>query len=139
MNQRCLSFFLVTAISLISIGVLPPLLGQRAAASSPAPKLAFIPETKSVGVVSQWTVRVFDLIVENRGDADLILKEAAPSCGCTTISPAFDKVIKPGGKTKIKVTFNSRDFTGLVTKSVLVSSNDPAHPIREFVFTAFVQ
>jgi hypothetical protein len=119
--------------------VAPPLLGQKEAAPPPGPRLAFVPESKNVGIVPPWTVRVFDLIVENRGDADLILKDAAPSCSCTTLSPVYEKVIKPGGKTRIRVTFNSRNFQGLIKKSVLVASNDPAHPIQEFVFSAFVQ
>jgi len=103
------------------------------------PKISFVPETRSIGIVSQYSLKAFDLVVENKGDADLLLQEAAPSCSCTTVSPAFEKRVRPGGKTKIRVTFNSRNFQGLVKKSVLVSSNDPIHPIKEFVFTALVQ
>jgi hypothetical protein len=139
MNQRCLTFFFLITFGLFSVCGAPPALGQKETPPGPGPRLAFVPETKSVGIVSPWTVRVFDLVVENRGDADLILKDAAPSCSCTTISPAYEKVIKPGGKSKIKVTFNSRNFQGLIKKSVLVASNDPSHPIKEFVFSAFVQ
>jgi hypothetical protein len=103
------------------------------------PKLMFVPESRSLGIVPPYSVKMFELVVENKGDAELILKEAAPSCSCTAVSSAFEKVVKPGEKSRIRVTFNSRNFQGLVKKSVLVSSNDPAHPIKEFVFTAFVQ
>ena len=139
MGRRYRILLFIITFGFVNIWVVLPALGQKETPPGPGPRLAFVPETKSVGIVSPWTVRVFDLVVENRGDADLILKDAAPSCSCTTISPAYEKVIKPGGKSKIKVTFNSRNFQGLIKKSVLVASNDPSHPIKEFVFSAFVQ
>ena len=143
MPSRSLFRFRRLLLILVFMWVVPLVLqAQQPAAPTTAPagapKLVFIPETRSVGIVSPWTVKMFDLIIANQGDADLIIKEAAPSCSCTTVG-AFEKVIKPGTKSKIKITFNSRNIQGMVKKSVLVASNDPVHPVKEFVFTAFVQ
>lgn len=134
--KRCFQ----VSIMVLLLGLLSPaIMPQSQEKPGVTPKLVFVPESRSIGIVPPYSVKIFELVVENRGDAELILKEAAPSCSCTTVSSAFEKVVKPGGKSKIRVTFNSRNFQGMVKKSVLVSSNDPIHPVKEFVFTAFVQ
>ncbi len=134
--KRCIHVSLmVFLLGLMSHAIMPESQEKPGA----TPKLVFVPESRSIGIVPPYSVKMFELVVENKGDAELILKEAAPSCSCTTVSNAFEKVVKPGEKSRIRVTFNSRNFQGLVKKSVLVSSNDPVHPIKEFVFTAFVQ
>ena len=58
----------------------------------------------------------------NSGKADLIIKEAKGSCGCTV--PEFPKKpLKPGEIGKIKVTFNSDGKSGEQSKTVTVMCN----------------
>lgn len=60
---------------------------------------------------------------ENAGDSLLVIKNVSASCGCTTTK--LEKLeYQPGEKGIIPVKFNSKGFTGKVTKTVTVSSND---------------
>ena len=65
-------------------------------------------------------VHVYEVL--NTGNADLILQDVRPSCGCTT--PKFDnKPIRPGKKGKIEVAFNSAGRPGKQRKSIMVVTN----------------
>lgn len=58
---------------------------------------------------------------KNTGKADLILTNCSSSCGCTVPNWPKDP-IPPGGKGKIKVTYNTQRL-GAINKSVYVDSN----------------
>lgn len=59
---------------------------------------------------------------ENAGDSVLIIKNVSTSCGCTTTQ--LEKLeFQPGEKGTIPVKFNSKGFSGKITKTVTVSSN----------------
>ena len=59
---------------------------------------------------------------KNTGSTDLIIKDAAASCGCTV--PKYDKEpIKPGEKGTVEVIFDSRGFRGVQYKTVLLKTN----------------
>ncbi len=75
--------------------------------------------------------------LENRGDADLLIKSADPSCGCTVAS--FDKKIAPGAKGSVRARVDTSDFAGSITKGVTVLSNDPANPRLVLTIKAEVQ
>lgn len=58
----------------------------------------------------------------NVGKKDLIIANAAASCGCTV--PSYPKeAIKPGDSGEIKVTFNSTNRVGAVDKVVTITAN----------------
>lgn len=59
---------------------------------------------------------------ENKGDADLLIKSATTSCGCTV--PEFDdKPIPPGGSGNVEVVFDSAYRTGIQNKTIVIRSN----------------
>ena len=70
--------------------------------------------------------------VLNTGDADLLLQNVRPSCGCTT--PKYDKKpIRPGKKGSIKVVFNTKGRPGKQRKSVIVVTNtEPSNTVLSF-------
>lgn len=76
-----------------------------------------IPEGKTVD---------YTFTIRNLGKRDLIIRSVTASCGCTTGKPASNTV-PPGGKTELKVSFDSREKTGLQNKTITVISNDPEH------------
>ena len=88
-----------------------------------APKIEVVPETKDAGVVAKGHVIETTFVVKNNGGSDLIITDARPGCGCTVAS--FDKVIKPGGEGKIQTSVDTKSFSGPISKSVLLVSNDP--------------
>ena len=67
----------------------------------------------------------YQFVFTNTGDADLIIKDAQASCGCTTPSYPFVP-IKPGETGSIGVTFSSVGKMGTQRPSITVTSN--AHP-----------
>ena len=102
-----------------------------------APRIVLSPATLDLGTIPQQIQKSFELEVANRGTKNLIIREVTASCGCTA-AVVSQKTIRPGGSGKVRVTFKSSSFRGTVEKSVLISSNDPQAPVKEFTFTAFV-
>ncbi|MGR3174247.1 MAG: DUF1573 domain-containing protein [Candidatus Scalindua sp.] len=64
---------------------------------------------------------------ENRGKDILNIGKVKTSCGCTA-AILTNNTILPGNTGEIRTTFNSRSYTGNVTKSISVISNDPERP-----------
>jgi hypothetical protein len=126
--------FLVTALE-----------AQKAPAGKPpapkslaaAPKIEISPETKDAGTVAKGQMVEAVFTVKNTGGSDLVISDARPSCGCTVAS--FDRVIKPGAEGKIQSSVDTKSFSGPISKSVLVVSNDPDRPQMNLFIKAMVK
>jgi hypothetical protein len=68
----------------------------------------------------------YAFVVQNRGNADLIIQDVKPGCGCTAAK--FDRVIAPGKEGKIDLSVDGNKVHGQFSKSAEVTSNDPDHP-----------
>lgn len=88
-----------------------------------APKIEVTPETKDAGTVAKGQVIETTFVVKNNGGSDLVISDARPGCGCTVAS--FDKVVKPGAEGKVVTSVDTKSFSGPISKSVLLVSNDP--------------
>jgi len=65
--------------------------------------------------------------IKNEGTELLIISSVKASCGCT--ATLLDKQeIKPNESANLKISFDSQNFMGKVTKTVDISSNDPESP-----------
>jgi len=95
----------------------------KAKAAVAAPKIEVTPETKDAGIVAKGQVIETTFLVKNNGGSDLVISDARPGCGCTVAS--FDKVIKPGAEGKVVTSVDTKTFSGPISKSVLLVSNDP--------------
>jgi hypothetical protein len=59
---------------------------------------------------------------ENQGTANLVIRSATTSCGCTV--PDYDtKPIPPGSKGNLEVVFDTSGRNGKQTKTITVKSN----------------
>lgn len=76
-------------------------------------------------------------ILRNKGDSPLIITEVRSSCGCTA-AMISDKKILPYKQAELRIRFNSKYFLGPIVKRVLVTSNDPRQPQRQFILQANV-
>ncbi|MBP7172559.1 MAG: DUF1573 domain-containing protein [Cloacibacterium sp.] len=66
--------------------------------------------------------------ITNTGKNPLIISTVKPACGCT--APEYTKdPIAPGKKGKITLSFDSTNFTGMVTKTAEVFANTEKAPI----------
>jgi len=88
-----------------------------------APKIEVTPETRDAGIVPKGQMIESTFVVKNTGGSDLIISDARPGCGCTVAS--FDKVIKPGAEGKVVASVNTTNFSGPISKSLTLISNDP--------------
>ena len=120
----------------------PPAAGQAAKPAAPgkavaAPKIEIAQETKEMGTVPKGQVIETDFVIKNSGGSDLVITDARPSCGCTVSS--FDKLIKPGSEGKVHASVDTKSFSGPISKSILVVSNDPDRPQMNLFVKALVK
>ncbi|WP_051312966.1 DUF1573 domain-containing protein [Sporocytophaga myxococcoides] len=91
---------------------------------SQAPRLSFDKTVHDFGPVKAGSISETEFEFTNTGKQDLIIRKVKASCGCTAGTPE-KTLLKPGEKSKIKVTFNSAGREGAETKTVTIYSNDP--------------
>ena len=96
------------------------------AAQAGQPKME-IPETRfDFGRVFERKQYIHDFIVYNRGDAELVINNVRPGCGCTVTN--FDKLIPAGKQGKIEFVLDGEKVHNQFNKTAVVSTNDPVHP-----------
>jgi Protein of unknown function (DUF1573) len=92
-----------------------------------APKIQFEEMIHDFGRVRSGAIMKHEFSFTNSGNADLIIENVLPACGCTTITE-FTRTIPPGGKASLTLEFNSHSLQGEQIKTMLVKSNDPIQP-----------
>lgn len=108
------------------------------ACSSKQPQIILETDQFDFGDVVNGNVITRDLIVQNEGDAPLIVSEVTTSCGCTqaVMEPT---TILPGESALLYIEFDSGahglDLNGNVTRRIFITSNDSqlSEAIVEFV------
>lgn len=98
-----------------------------------------IVENKSFdfGELLRGTIAEKKVLIKNTGSEVLQLSDIEASCGCTGTAPS-QRSIPPGQSAVIAISFNSRNFTGKVHKTVTVHSNATNDPRVVIEFTALV-
>jgi len=98
-----------------------------------------LPEGKSfdLGTILRGTVVEHKLTIANSGTETLELGDIETSCGCTGTMISRN-VIRPGETGALSITFNSRNFTGKVHKTVAITSNATNEQRLVVEFTADV-
>ncbi len=64
--------------------------------------------------------------IKNAGNDILRIDAVKPTCGCTT-APLDKNELKQGEEATLEVTLNISSYTGPITKSIRISSNDPVN------------
>ena len=102
-----------------------------------APRIAVDPAAFDFGQLRAGRKVHRQFAVKNFGAADLEIANVTTTCGCT--AALLDRnTIRPGRSATLRVTFDTRDDRGKVTRSVLIESNDPARPKLELKLEATV-
>jgi hypothetical protein len=92
-------------------------------------KIFFLEEVHDFGRVTEGEKVGWYFKYRNDGDADLIIKKASASCGCTV--PEFDrKPLPPGEESSLKVIYDSRGRSGFEEKTVTIESNAENNLVR---------
>ena len=97
-----------------------------ATAFAEGPNMVVLEKVKDVGTVAQGEVVDVNFEIANEGTEVLQVKAVRPTCGCTVAS--FDKEIAAGGTGAIKAKLDTKDFSGPISKSILIMTNDPRNP-----------
>ncbi|MRR07722.1 MAG: DUF1573 domain-containing protein [Deltaproteobacteria bacterium] len=117
MTRYALQAF-TAAVFLTIVLSLPALAAPVLEVEKPVFDFGAIPQGKKLD-------HVFKLV--NKGDAPLTINRTRTSCGCT-VANVSTKTIAPGKSADLKISFDSANFGGKVTKTITVESNDPAAP-----------
>lgn len=101
------------------------------------PKVEFKETSINFGRIKQGEVVSHEFIFRNSGNDILMVTKVSTSCGCAA-ALVSEKEIAPGKEGRLKVTFDSRGYSGKVIKYVYFESNDPQRPRLELSLSAEV-
>ena len=102
-------------------------LATTVAGGEKAPRVRVEPEGFDFGRALPGKTLRKEFRIRNYGDAPLVIEGVTTSCGCTA-AIATETNIEPGGSTVLRVTLETRRYSGRVEREVLLRSNDPKAP-----------
>jgi Protein of unknown function (DUF1573) len=128
----------VLAVAAVAAALLLPLAGAAdEKAGAKGPRISIEPESFDFGRTAQNKTLEKEFTIRNFGSEDLVIENVSTTCGCTVAS-GYAKTIKPGAKTPLLVRLETRAYTGHLTRSVMVRSNDSATSLLELKVEATV-
>jgi len=103
------------------------------------PSISFSEIIYDFGEVQQGVKleHVFTFI--NSGEGKLTIQDVKPSCGCTGAAMGDKKEFESGETGEIKITFNTEGRSGIIEKTINVTTNDPANPQVTLKFKCSIQ
>jgi len=108
-----------------------------AGAQGAGPNMVVAEKIVDVGTVAQGEVVEVDFKIANEGNEILQVKAVRPTCGCTVAD--YDKEIAAGGEGFVKAKLDTKDFSGPISKSILIMTNDPREPTVSVVIKADIR
>jgi hypothetical protein len=149
--KRVISTLVVVAACWGRAGLSPALLASEAAGSaskpsgdaitpatnSPGPKIHFETPVYDFGKVVGNQVVWHEFKFENVGGSALIISNVQTTCGCASATNS-SKVVAPGKSGIVSVEFHPDHFTGPVSKTVKVFSNDTNQPVADLELKGIV-
>ena len=131
-------FFLIAACLLVPAGaedakkaVVAPVLDVK------GPRISVEPASFDFGKAVQNKTLSKEFSIKNYGTEDLVIENVSTTCGCTA-ALLDSKVIKPGGTSPLRVTLETRSYSGKVERKILIRSNDAATRVLELKVEAMV-
>lgn len=96
---------------------------------SPIHDFGKVPEGKKVS---------HDFVVRNTGNADLIIQQIVPACGCTAAS-SDGNTISPGAESAIHVELDTSGFSGKSVKTIRLITSDLDSPSTTLTMTGEIE
>ncbi len=103
-----------------------------------APHISFKDKHFDFGTITQGEKVTHKYEFVNTGKSDLVIRKVHATCGCTAVAPPKE-AIKPGEKSFIKATFNSRGKLNTQQKTIRIYANDPESSITTLVIRGTVK
>jgi hypothetical protein len=110
----------------------------KATPEEKGPRINIDPLLFDFGKAVQNKTLTKEFVLKNFGNEDLVIDRVSTTCGCT-IASGYDKLVKPGGSTTLRVTLETRSYSGRVERKVAVKSNDQKQGLAEVTVVAFVE
>jgi hypothetical protein len=114
------------------------LFASGALAQAKKPRAVFKETAHNFGKVKQGDVVNHEFVFKNEGNATLVIDKVETTCGCTA-ALVSDQKIPPGKEGKIKTTFDTRGYSGRMTRYIYLVSNDDESGRRELSLTADIE
>ena len=102
------------------------------------PRIRVEPEAFDFGKALPAKTLRKEFTLSNFGDAALVIENVSTTCGCTA-ALASDTTLAPGSSTVLRVTLETRSYSGKLDRQVLVRSNDPKTPLLTVKVSATVE
>jgi hypothetical protein len=112
-----------------------PAFAQDEAATGP--KMVVPDKVMDTGTVAKGEVVEVAFRIVNEGLEPLQIKAVRPTCGCTVAD--YDREVPPGGEGFVKAKLDTADFSGAISKSILIMTNDPQEPTVSVVIKSNVE
>ncbi len=106
------------------------LLASAALAQPSKPRAVFKETSHDFGKVKQGDVVTHEFVFTNEGGSTLVVEKVETTCGCTA-ALVSEKKIAPGKEGRIKTTFDTRGYSGRLSRYIYLVSNDGEDPRRE--------
>ncbi len=103
-----------------------------------APAIRCESPVREFGSIPKGTRASHTFLLENVGTAPLTIASVQPSCSCTT-AQLSRQILLPGQTAEMETVMDSTDFEGPLEKVVLVTSDDPVHPLLSLTLRAQVE
>jgi len=114
------------------------LLAAGGLAQGRKPKAVFKSIAHDFGQVKQGDVVSWEFVFKNEGGAPLVVEKVDTTCGCTA-ALVSEKTVGPGKEGRIKATFDTRGYSGRLSRYLYIVSNDGENPRRELSLIADIQ
>jgi hypothetical protein len=114
------------------------LLASAALAQATKPRAVFKETSHDFGKVKQGDVLDHEFVFRNAGGAPLIVEKVETTCGCTAVFVS-EKKIGPGKEGKIKTTFDTRGYSGRMSRYIYIISNDGENARRELALVVDIE
>ena len=111
--------------------------GAALAQVTEGPRLTIVEPKKDFGTVAKGEKLSWSFVLKNTGSQDLEITNVQPACGCTVAE--YDKVIKAGETGTVHATVNTQTFTGPISKSISIRTNDPDAASAQLMIHAVVR
>lgn len=89
------------------------------------------------GSIQQASVVIAKFTFKNTGNSTLVIERIKTGCGCTS-TLLSKKELNPGEQGTIEIAFDSEGYSGQVTRTVSVFTNDPANKEVKLKIKAYV-
>lgn len=110
----------------------------KPSATPAGPRISVEPARFDFGSALPNKTLTKEFLIRNFGSAELLIESVSTTCGCT-VGRLDTRTLKPGMAVPLRVSLETRSYSGALQRAVLIRSNDPTKGLLEVRVQANVQ